>query len=722
MHEQADHSVRELGSTRLRLRSDLIFTPQTARGEPYYMVEDPMNSRFFRLGLQEYTFISFLDGHTTIHEALSRLSSVMPDHRLSEQDVAGICRWLAEMDLAHTAESAQAARLAQTADAVETRQRVARCNPLVFRLPICRPDRIFASMAPWLGWIHRPWFFVAWLALIGWGAYEVFSQGERFAASSQGIFASANWLWIAAAWIGLKLVHETAHGVACRYYGASVREMGILFILFAPLAYVDVTSSWRFRSSWQRIHVAAAGMIVELLIAAVAAVIWSNTDAGWLNNLCFNVVLMASLTTLLFNANPLMKFDGYYILSDLLNIPNLYVSGQQFLRYAGRKWIFGVDATLPPWPRREARIIALYGIASFVWRVVVCASLTLAAAVLFHGAGIVLAGLAIVLWLGLPALGLVKYLLYGKPGERPKRLRFLFTVGSASALGTAVLVWAPWPGATEAPAVVEYAPYTVVRAASAGFVRQVHVQSGQHVAAGQLIAVLENHELQNELDDLELSIRQSDVRCRQLELQGKLAACQAEMEKHGALLTRLAEKRLEVQRLSVRAPRDGNIVRRNLDALLGTYLDTGDEIASIGHEQSKELRLSISQNDLEVFAERIGKPLRVNLPGQPSLCTMLSSVIPRASLQLSHPALAAANGGPLPVRNVSPQTGNASGESCELVVPRFTGIAPLTETASVKLRAGQMGTVSCRPCRESIGAHIYSSLARWVRRRLKNEG
>ena len=685
------------------------------------MVEDPMTSRFFRLGLQEYTFISFLDGHTPIHEALGRLSSIMPNHRLTEQDAAGVCRWLVEMDLAHTAESGKAARLAQTADAVEKRHRATRCNPLVFKLPICRPDRSFASIVPWFGWIHTPWFFVGWLLLVGWGAFELFSHSERLAASSRGIFAPGNWLWIAAAWIVLKIAHETAHGVACKYYGGAVREMGILFILFAPLAYVDVTSSWRFRSNWQRIHVAAAGMIVELLVAAVAAVLWSKTEPGWLNHLCFNVVLMASVMTLLFNANPLMKFDGYYILSDLLCIPNLYVNGQQYLRYVARRYFLGMHAALPPWPRRQMSIIRWYGIASFAWRIVVCASLTIAAAALFQGAGIVLAALAIVLWLGLPAIALAKFLLLGKPGESPKLTRFLLTVGSTSGLVTAVLIWVPWPGATDAPVVVEYAPFTVVRAGTAGFVRQVCVRNGRPVTAGQVIAVLQNRELENRLDDLELTLRQSDVRCRQLELQGELAACQAEMEKRDALAARLTEKTLEVRRLVIRAPRDGEILRRNLDALPGTYVDAGDEIVSIGDEGAKELQLAIAQDDVDVFAGRIGKPLRVALPGQRPMLTTLEKVIPRADLQPVHPALAATNGGPLPVQNASPSAGDSGDGTCELLTPGFTGIAPLTETASLQLRAGQKGWVFCRPYRESIGAHVYGSLSRWVRRRVNDE-
>lgn len=164
MNEHPDPSVRELGATRLALRGDLIFTPQTSGGESYYMVEDPLNSRFFRLGRTEYNFVSLLNGRTSIHEALAHLSTVLPHHHLTEHDAAGLCRWLVEMDLAQTAESSQAGRLAGAADKCEHRRWLARVNPLAFRVPLCGcPDR---RSRPWQpgsgGCTRRPRPQVGW--------------------------------------------------------------------------------------------------------------------------------------------------------------------------------------------------------------------------------------------------------------------------------------------------------------------------------------------------------------------------------------------------------------------------------------------------------------------------------------------------------------------------------------------------------------------------------
>lgn len=719
MTTSMDHSIRDLGSARLRLRSDLIFTPQREAAQPYYLVEDPLNSRFFRLGIEEYAFVSLLDGRTTIHEAFSLLSSALPAHSLLESAAAGLCRWLVEMDLAHTAESAQPARLARRADEVAKHRARAAWNPLAFRLPIARPDAMFEFAARFLGRLYSPLAAVGWLLLMVYGAYLIGADWRRFIASSQGVFAPGNWLWLIAGWVGLKVLHELSHGIVCRRYGGTVREAGVMFVMFAPLAYVDVTSSWRFPSRWQRLHVSAAGMYIELLLASVAAIVWSRTESGWLHHLCFNIILMASLETLLFNANPLMKFDGYYMLSDVLGIPNLSSGGRQTLLCWAKQYLLGVKCELPTWPR-YTWLIRGYGIAAFVWSLLVSVSLIVVATTLLHGAGIVLSACAVILWLGVPLGGFVQYLYRGKPGEQPQRLRFLLTTGTAVLLCGGFLGFVPWPGAREAPAVVDYSPYTVVRAASSGFVNQVEVQNGEQVQAGQLLVLLENQELQRELADLELKIRQSEFRARQFEQTGRLASQQAEFTQLAAMRAQALEKRTQVAQLAVRAPRSGRVFRRDLTSLIGQYLPEGDEVLSVGDEDHKEIRISIAQTDLDTFLGQIGKTVHVKLPSLPIWRCTLGEVIPRATLQPPHVALFASSGGPLAVKN-APQRKNQDQPDQELMSARFTGVIELSPVASQKLRAGQIGSVSYRPCRESIGEHLYHAAANWLCVQLKQQ-
>jgi putative peptide zinc metalloprotease protein len=371
---------------------------------------------------------------------------------------------------------------------------------------------------------------------------------------------------------------------------------------------------------------------------------------------------------------------------------------------------------LPDWPRGQGTFIRAYGWAAFVWRVFVCLSLTVTAATLLHGAGIVLACVAVVLWLGLPALHFAQYFVFGKPGEQPRRIRFLLTVGSIAATGVIVFGFVPWPGTCGAPAIVEYAPHTVVRAASAGFVKEVHVESSQQVETGQLLVVLENRQLARDVADLELQLRQSELRGRQHEQKGELAAQQAEAKEREALEIQLAEKRAQFDELTVHAPSAGKTICQNLSALIGTYLQEGDEIVSLGDEAKKELRLSVSQDDLDVFAQRVGKPVCVDVSRHALWHSQLAKVIPRATLSPTHPALAAANGGPLPVKPVAqPKDGS---DAHELLAPRFTGIVSLSQSEARQLHAGERADVRYRPLGQSIGQHLCDVSSRWIRQRL----
>lgn len=716
MEHRPDYRVRDFGSTLLTLRGDLAFTPQNKGDETYYTVEDPVNSRFFRLGHGEYTLLTLLDGKTTLRSALAQLAALLPDTHLTENSAVALCHWLVENELAYTAESAQAGRLTSKKTRAVQQETWARFNPLVFRLPLFHPDDVFTRLAKTCGWFFSGPAFAVWLIIIAVGAYQLLSGWDRFAASAQTILVPTNWLWLAVCWITLKVLHETSHGIVAKRYGGTVRETGLMFVALMPLAYVDVTSIWRFRSRRQRIHVAVAGIYSELLIGAIAAIAWQATSEGWwINALCHNLVVTAAGATLVFNANPLMKFDGYYVLSDLLQIPNLYTNGQRCLQYFFRRYLLGVPATSPVPAGREAAITWCYGVASLMWRIALCATIMIGTVTMFHGAGIVLTAAAAALWIGAPAVRFAKYLVHGKPGEQPRRMRFAAIVVAGVSGGIALFGFVPWPGASVAPAVVEFAPPIVVRSASAGFVREIHAADGRKVMGGDLLMVLENDELASEIADLQLQIRQSDVRSRQHEHRGRLAALQAENEQRAALYTQLKEKEAQLAQLEVRAPAAGTVAAPALHSLLGTYLEAGEEIVTIGDRTTKQLRISISQDTFDGFTRWRGRFVHVDLPGYQSWEARLKGVAPRASKTPIHPAMVAVNGGPLPVREVPDDSSKPNDGRYEFLEPRFSGIVQLDPEKSETICVGQQATVSYRPFQASIGEHLWNTVSEWIR-------
>ena len=721
MGPEKDYQIRDLGSIVLTLRSDLVFTPQSVDGRSGYLIEDPVKTKFYRIGIAEYRFISLFDGATSVADALRLTASTLGSAAFTQDEAGTICKWLVDTGLAYTRESTQAGRLSAAADAAGQARMVQQLNPMFIRVPLVRPDRVLAVVAPWLGWMHGPlgWTLATAVGLVA--CCHLLVHGDRFFRATDGILAPHRCVWLAATWLILKIVHEASHGLVCKRYGGTVREAGVLFVLLAPMAYVDVTSSWRFHSKWQRIHTSAAGMFGELVIAALAVIVWSHTGPGVVNDLAFNVVIMASLTTLLFNANPLMRFDGYYMLSDLLEVPNLYSNGQQYVRYLGRRYLLGATLTSPCWSQGKDRFIKLYAVAALTWRVIVTATLLIAATALFAGAGIILAIVAAGLWLGLPLLRFVKYFLTDPTISRSNQLRFVGTSTAILALGVLFFTVVPWPGVVWAPAIVEYSTMAVVRAGSAGFVRQVMVKNGQFVTEGDVLLVLANDELRAELADLDLQIKDVRLLGRAHMQNGRMAAYQAEMKRYESLDKQRQQKRVQVEQLTVVAPIGGQIIGRNLPSIRGTYVNEGAELFSIGNKRAKEIQISVAQEDLETFSHRLGKPVSVRVRGAGRLISSCQTVSPRASLKPLHAGLIAPNGGPLAVHRRTDEMAptEQETESYELLAPRFLAVVSLDERDSSRLHAGQRGVASFWDSSDTIGKHIYESVSHWVRKKFE---
>ena len=715
------HSTSSIGEVQIALRDDLLFRPQRYSGQSCYLIEDPHNGSFFRVGVAEYTFISLLDGNVTVRDAMHQTTSVLGREAFSEQDVAAICKWLVDSGLAKTRTSGESRRLQQDARTKLRHRRRQWFNPLVTKIPVFNPQRLLDAMAPWLQRLTSTPAFVAWLLLLVLAAHQLLTHWNQIPADSSQILGPANWLWLLMTWLGLKFIHETFHALVCRKYGGEVREAGVVLIVFAPIFYVDVTSSWRFPSKWQRIFTASAGMYSELFVGAVATLVWANTGPGMTNQVALNVMLLSTVTTVLFNANPLMRFDGYYILADLIEIPNLAPQGQQFLSYLRRRYLFGVELSPPAGPWRQAWTVRVYGVAAFLWRIFITVCIAITAATLFHGAGTALVLLASVFWVGAPLYRTARYLVAGQDHERPNRLHFSLVSTSLLALSATVLTLCPWPWAVEAPAVVDYHPRAVVRADASGFVKQVLVQPGQYVQRGATLAVLQSVQLQMELRAIEHAFDASRIRSRVHGSRGDIAAQQSEGEALRSLQLRRDELRQQVAGLEIKAPMAGQIITNHLDALVGTFVQTGQELLSIGDETQKELVLSIAQEDGKLFRAMSGRHVEVKMRGgnREAFSVEMVAVDPRATTQFEYLALTAAGGGPLPVRSRSPSDEHASEDAWEFVQPRLTGSIPLAADRGATLHAGQLATVRLPTSRGALGICLYRCVDRWVRTRLR---
>lgn len=701
--ESPDFAVREIEASRPRLRRDLRWTFQEVRGEGTYLLEDPVQGKFYRLGRREHEFVKGLDGHRTVSALVAVAAKRDTRLALEAAEATSLVRMLIDAGLVEVEGAAHADRVWNEVNRPQESKRVlgSLSQALFLKLPLGNPDRFFDWLARRAGWLGGPWFAMVWILTVIAGASAVYGQKERFMAQMSGLFDFGN-LWVLGGlWLVLKAFHECWHGFMCRRFGGAVPEAGVTLLLFTtPLGYVNASSSTAFPSRWHRIAVSAAGMYGELFLAALAAVLWARVEPGTLSMALHQVVVLSSVTTLLFNANPLMRFDGYYLLSDFLDIPNLYGKGQNAAGWIFRRWILGMKKAEFPLRAGEPRwIITLYGLAAWVWKSVVFFGIVIALALLFEGAGLLLA-LAVLASAAIQScISALKYLRKSAAAEglRPARLMARLAIG----LGLLVILLRSveiTPSVT-APAVVRDVGGGEIRAGCPGFLKDLEVKVGDRVAKGDLLARLENAEEEARLAKIEIEIQRSQLRHDALLESGEIAAAQAESEHLDGLEETARELRTHVASLELRAPRDGTIDARHLELLLGTWIETGRLLFSVVEESRRELVILATANDRESFEQSraSNRPVVFRPRGRlTSRSATLDESVPGAGSGATHFALIAPAGGPLPVREKTavgdPEPGGVQDEASryELLEPRFEFRASL-EPGAGELKEGEIG-------------------------------
>ena len=712
-----DISTVELTRTRIKLRDDLLFIPQRYGDETFYHIEVATTSDFYRIGYPEYVFVSLLNGRTSFAQALAVTSQKLGSGSLNQFQAMTVYSWLLDNGLASFSDSDTAASGATSTvrSSGSTDRWWKKLNPLWLKIPLGRPEGFLKALQPVFGWIFCAPAFVLWSLLVVAAMIVLSNAWSSFWADSANVIAQGNWVWLLAAWIGLKCVHETAHGLVCLRYGGNIRETGFVLAMFTPLAYVDASSSWSFRSRWHRIHTAAAGIYIELLIASVAMLVWSRSDSALIRHILQNVIIMASVSTLVFNLNPLMKFDGYYILSDLLQIPNLMIQSTQTVQDIARRLIFGESRSAPTTIGQQRIVLITFGVLATIWRITVSLSLLIAASVLFHGAGVALAVIGVAMWFGKPLWGFLKSLDTLRL-QQPERLIRAFAVSALCASVLAVLFFVvPAPVMITAPGIVEYTDGEVIRAVTPGFIQQVHVVDGQEVAEGEVLVSLTNEEISAKLTDLQQRFAQEDLRQQTANRDhngGALSVAQVNLE---SLKAQLAECRKQITGLELRASRNGRVVVQNPERLVGTFAKPGMELLTIGREDQKELQISIGQRDLAGSLQAVGNTVHMRIGTHGILSGTLQPVNPQASRKLPHPALAASNGGPLPVvASDESSRDDDSRSDMQLTENRFTGVVRFTADDATELRCGERGIASPGLIPASLGVHCWRSAQRWI--------
>lgn len=692
---------------RPKLKSHLTFSVQAFGGKSQCVLEDPARERYWRVGTREFALIKRLDGTHELAPLLQHVNETLGENPLTIQDVEYLLAWLAQegllADVTNRSEAAVAPWYQRLGSTVFYRLKLGNPQPVLKWLDLrCR----FLT-----GWF----FFPIWLFVIAAALVMLSDRWLELQSNTLEVIAPHRWLAFLLIWWGLKLIHETSHGLTCLRHGGNVPECGVLFVLCAPIgAYVDVTSAWRFPSKWQRMHVTASGIYAELFVAAIAGIVWSLASDLAIKNLALQTMLLASVATFVFNANPLIRFDGYYLLADWLELPNLYQRGQLALRRLVGGVFFGGGKQRLESGSHFRGLTLGFGVASLVWRYVLCFSIMFAAALLLDGAGLLIAwGLAL-LWIAVPILqGLYRWGLTAF--QAPLRFfRSLVVTGLIAMAAYSLATLVAFPDYLLAPGVVQARTVSTLRSPISGEVTEVLVELGDHVTAGQELLIVSNPETDLEIFKLQQQLAQLDIRRQQLIADNEIGLEHAEARVYEEMREQLAELKSQSSQLIVRAPHSGTVTSISVKDIAGQRINRGGRLLEVADLAQFEFAFSTTQARFRRFTSRESSEATSGLflSGLAEIELDSRSIrwLPTADFKLESPALAVTGGGSVAEVQVRRDDGRIETRSAE---PRVHGVISLPNSNYPAL--GTTGLIrltgSRRTVKEVVGERL-SILAR----------
>jgi putative peptide zinc metalloprotease protein len=571
-------------SLRILLRPDLGIEAQKYEGRTFYVVKDPISLRYYRLKDNEHFLLQFLDGKHTLEEAQKAYEKRYRPERLRLEDLEGFAQQLLTAGLALSESPKAGKQLFERRGKRRRREWMQTLtNILYIKIPIFDPERILKWMLGYLGWIFSLWFFGVSVIFMTAAIMLVATHFDTFLAKLPSYheffsFKTAMYLWMALGVV--KVIHEFGHGLSCKRFGGEVHEMGALLMCFSPALYCNVSDAWILPNKWHRIIISAAGIYVELVIAAIATFIWWYTPTQpFINNLSLSLMIVCSVSTVVFNANPLMRYDGYYVAADWLEIPNLREKSNRYLQNIVLDKALGIEVPPEEYMELWRKILFItYALVSYVYRWVVTFSIlylfyTFLRPYKLEVIGNVLTLAAILSMTIWPAYRLFKAI--HRRGRLPdmKRARVMITTGLGLAV-VAFLCFVPVPmSRIRGLALVQADPdsSSKIMLKRTSILEQLKVHPGEKVAKGQVLAVFRDPDLEEKLAQVQAEWENAREYIKQLQQQkGEISdpkerqRIETEIvgtasKRDTAEATRQALEKVKKEELVHTAPRDGTI-------------------------------------------------------------------------------------------------------------------------------------------------------------------
>lgn len=677
-------------------RSDLEAKRATYLGRSYWIVKDPIGLKYYRFQDEEYFILKQLDGTKSLDAIKEAFEARFPPQKITLEEIQSFVGQLYQCSLIVVGVPDQGHELLKRRKKRRRKEVLAQCsNILAIRFKGVDPNRFFDRLLPYVRWCFHPATLCLCLAMMAAALLLVGIEFDHFRSKLpefQQFFGPGNLVLLSVTLAATKVLHEFGHGLSCKYWGGECHELGVMILVLTPCLYCNVSDSWMIPSKWKRAGVVVAGVFVECTLASICTFVWWFTNENLLHYLCLNVMFISSLSTIVFNMNPLLRYDGYYLLSDLLEIPNMRQKATKIMTQKASSWFLGMEQQEDPFlPKRNQTWFALYTIGAVSYRWVVTASILFFVYHFFDAYGLkviaqIIAAMSLYGLLIAPLWKVAKF--FWAPGRiyRVKKKRFYLSLSGVLAL-IAGFCFIPFPYSIYAPAVIELrsdetTTANVLAPKSGGVLTEILVEDGDCVKAGDVLARLKNPRLDAELLTMQGQRRETEREIQMCEQLGANQEAVARLQELRARLVGLRKAILELQaertQLELRAPIDGVVVSpywrvdrenkfedmsselrqwegtplspRNLDVTL----EPGTHVCSVGDHAKLEAIVVVDQSKID-FVEP-GGLVKVKLTERPSetLICKVNAVddVERQKMENAPFQLSVKGGGPIATETV----------------------------------------------------------------------
>jgi putative peptide zinc metalloprotease protein len=596
-----------VAALRPRLATHVLVHRRVFRGKLWYMLQDTTSGRFHRLTPGAYALVAAMDGLTTLQVIWESACKSLPDGLPSQDEVVQLLSQLHAVDLLVCELSPDIAELFQRFRRQRRDQLRRRFfDPMGMRWPLWNPDAFLERWYPHLRVLLSGYRgAVVWLLTV---MPALMLAGVHWPALTENIsdriLSAQNLVLLWFIFPVVKALHELGHGFATKAGGGRVHEMGLMLMVFTPVPYVDASAAYAFPSKWRRAVVGAAGILVETWLAALAMYVWVLAEPGLVRAVAFNVMVIAGVSTVIVNGNPLMRYDGYHVLADVLEMPNLASRGSRYFTYLADRYLFrALDLEAPDESGSERFWLVIYTVASTAYRIAIMVSMIWFLSKKYFFFGVLLALWAAISLLCIPLWKGWRHVTESPALHRTRDHALRVTVGTLLAL-VVLLTVVPMPFLTQAEGVVWLPEQQIVRARAAGFVHQVLTPSGAATSAGSPVVLLSNRTLETDLAQSHGRVDELDARLRDSMLDTPTAALvnQAQLAE-----AREAERQnaAKVGELLVTAGDSGQFLQVDGKALDGRYFKRGDIVGYVRKPvEQPTIRVIVSQDDIDLVRKR----------------------------------------------------------------------------------------------------------------------